>query len=261
MKNATSRTWLDQRNFRIEIANRNSRSRIDQDIENFDDKFETKRRIRNSSALNRKLESKTRASRSRIWRSISRNRLEQRNSRSRIEQRNENFDDKFESKFEKSNRATKRKRRIQNSTRKFKELELKTRIEIRIENWNSRNRIERRNEKDEFEIRLQNTTSRIREIEFENRLQNTTRKLEFETRHENANSDRKLQSKRKSFTTNDRRTARSSLTRNAHTLARNDPRTHTRDTHFKWAVVISNMPSFYLKITYNNKTSMHLLYA
>lgn len=40
----------------IEITNRNSRSRIEQDIENFDDKFDAKRRIRNSRHLNRELE-------------------------------------------------------------------------------------------------------------------------------------------------------------------------------------------------------------
>ena len=57
MKNATSRTRLDQRNFRIEITNRNSRNRIDQ--RNFRRQFEKSnrsRRIRNSRHLNREVE-------------------------------------------------------------------------------------------------------------------------------------------------------------------------------------------------------------
>ena len=133
-----------------------------------------------------------------------------RDSRNRIEQRNENFDDKFDTKiqgtwirnsnrklkFEKSNRATKRKSRIRNSTSKH-------------DFENSRNRIRESNSKYEFEIR-----------------------------HENFRISHETQRKRKSFTTNDRRTTRSSLTRNAHTLARNDTRTHTRNTHFKCAVVL-----------------------
>lgn len=210
MKNATSRSRIDQDEFEIQgtwleksnfeksnfeksnratkisttNSNRNSRSRIEQDNENFDDKFETK--IQGT------------------W-------IRHSNRKSKFEKSNLTID------FEKSNRATKRKRRIRNSTRKFKELELETR--------NSRNRIEQRNEKDDFKIRL-------REFEKSNS------RIEFKTRHENFGISHETQRKQKSFATNDRRTTRSSLTRNAHMLARNSTRTHTRDTHFKWAVVL-----------------------
>ena len=94
--------------------------------------------------------------------------------------------------FEKSNRATKRKRRIQNSTRKFKELEL----EIRHENLD-----------DKFER--------------EPHIRNSTRKLEFKVRHENEKASRR--------TTGERREAHSHETRtHSHeTAPERTPETHT----------------------------------
>ena len=122
MKNAARK-----RQFRRQIReldnHQSSRNRIDQD------EFEIRRQMRDekTNLKFKALDSRSRNSRSRIRRSISRSRIEQRNEKDEFEIRIEN------SSFEKSNRATKRKRRIRNSTRKFKELELETR--------NSRSRI------------------------------------------------------------------------------------------------------------------------
>ena len=125
----------------------------------------------------------------------------------------------FESKFEKSNRARHRKFRREisttNSARKIKELEFET----RIDNRDSRNRIEQRNEKVEFEIRLQNTTSRIREIEFKIRRQNTTRKFRRQIR------------KRTSHSKHDTKTSESHTTRNANEKASRRTTDERREAH------------------------------
>lgn len=137
----------------------------------------------------------------------------------RHEIREVEFDDEFKVRFEKSNRAMKRKTRIRNSRNLNSTLESK--ISTTNSNRNSRNRIRR-----QIQIRHKNRDSR-------NRIEQRNEKFEFEIRHENFRISQTHNRKAKSFTTNDRRTTRSSLTRNALTLARNDSRTHTRDTHIK----------------------------
>ena len=127
----------------------------------------------------------------------------------------------FKVRFEKSNRAMKRKTRIRNSRNLSSTLESK--IEIREIEFD-----------DEFKARFEKSNRATkREIRIRNSTTNSKEKLAFKTRHKNFGISHETQRKQKSFTTNDRRTTRSSLTRNAHTLTRNDPRTHTRDTHVK----------------------------
>ena len=208
-ENDNSRTWRSSK-FRIEIANRNSRSRIDQDEFESQGTWIEKSNFEKSNWAT-KFEKSNWATKRKFRRQI---RIEIRevelSNETKISTTNSNRKLKFEksnraTKFEKSNRATKRKTRIRNSTRKFKELELETRIENSTANSK---------EKLEFEIRHE--TSR-----------NSNSKLDTKTQTRIENFRAKEKASRR--TTDERREAHSheTRTRSHETAPERTPETHT----------------------------------